>query len=170
VFIRVIRFSDKTIQLGSGIDENARMMMFNVYFPNADIIMYRNSINTDALDFGQNMVTEPVEFELPVDVLNYDILKLYKPKLESTISPNDVGSRTTPPTDTDTRSELDKPGGIKPLLDRFKGGGYGLGGKKLRSAKKTSKRRSVKSKPRHYRRSVGSINRHLKKTTRRRRR
>jgi hypothetical protein len=43
-----------------------------------------------------------------------------------------------------------------------------LGGKKLRSAKKTSKRRSVKSKPRHYRRSVGGINHRRKKTTRRR--
>jgi hypothetical protein len=40
-------------------------------------------------------------------------------------------------------------------------------GGKLRSAKKTSKRRSVKSKPRHYRRSVGGINRHRKKTARR---
>jgi hypothetical protein len=42
------------------------------------------------------------------------------------------------------------------------------GGGKLRSAKKTSKRRSVKSKPRYYRRSVGSINHRRKKTTRRR--
>lgn len=43
------------------------------------------------------------------------------------------------------------------------------GGGKLRSAKKTSKRRSVKSKPRYYRRSVGGINHRRKKTTRRRR-
>lgn len=43
-----------------------------------------------------------------------------------------------------------------------------MAGGKLRSAKKTSKRRSVKSKPRYYRRSVGGINRHRKKTTRRR--
>lgn len=42
-------------------------------------------------------------------------------------------------------------------------------GGKLRSAKKTSKCRSVKSKPRYYRRSVGSINHRRKKTTRRRR-
>ena len=43
-------------------------------------------------------------------------------------------------------------------------------GGKLRSAKQTSKRRSVKSKPRYYRRSVGSINHRRKKITRRRRR
>jgi hypothetical protein len=53
-------------------------------------------------------------------------------------------------------------GGIKPLIERVGSGG------KLRSAKKTSKRRSVKSKPRYYRRSVGSINHRRKKTTRRR--
>ena len=41
-------------------------------------------------------------------------------------------------------------------------------GGKLRSAKKTSKCRSVKSKPRYYRRIVGSINHRRKKTTRRR--
>lgn len=50
----------------------------------------------------------------------------------------------------------------------FKRHGLVGGGGKLRSAKKTSKRRSVKSKPRYYRRSVGSINHRRKKTTRRR--
>lgn len=57
---------------------------------------------------------------------------------------------------------------IPETLSSEVGSGPSVGGK-LRSAKKTSKRRSVKSKPRYYRRSVGSINHRRKKTTRRRR-
>ena len=111
-------------------------------------------MTTDSLDFDTNIIFLPFEFELPVDVFNYQNLRLYEPKPISRINPPDKDSK------------LDKEGGILPL---FKERGYGFGGgKKLRSAKKTSKRRSVKSKPRHYRRSVGGINHRRKKTTRRR--
>lgn len=62
--------------------------------------------------------------------------------------------------------DLDNNNAVKKLFDRRNPAATGG---KLRSAKKTSKRRSVKSKPRYYRRSVGSINHRRKKTTRRRR-
>jgi hypothetical protein len=65
--------------------------------------------------------------------------------------------------------DLDDGNAVADLFNRRLVKKKGVGGK-LRSAKKTSKRRSVKSKPRYYRRSVGSINHRRKKTTRRRRR
>jgi hypothetical protein len=207
VFIKVIGISFDFF--GRSRNEKKKTLQFYAYYPNCDPIMCMREIGHEGKQ-GQYR-SEPTQcvFQLPLvdDIESY--VTFYNPQaistippndvgsrptpptdtdttpllerssmvspddkglLEDTISPNDVGYRTTPPTDTDTRSELDKQGGIKPLLDEhLKGKGYVGGGKKLRSAKKTSKRRSVKSKPRHYRRSVGSINHRRKKTTRRRR-
>ena len=123
-------------------------MMFNAYRPNGEPITCRRQISVDGKHntgyekFGPTMCL----FELPLekDLTNSQV-KLYYPKPSSTIFP-------------DVRP-LKNPAHMFPRT----------AGKKLRSAKKTSKRRSVKSKPRYYRRSVGSINHRRKKTTRRRR-
>ena len=180
VFIRVIRFSNGTVTLGGGSYEKVPTIMFNVYFPNADIVMCMRQVVDGGKQGYDDYAPTQCVFELPVDVFNYDDVRLYKPisrinpddkgLLEDTITPNDVVVEQKPLTDTDTQSKIDKEGGIGALLDRFKGTGHVGGGKKLRSTKKTSKRRSVKSKPRYYRRSVGGINHRRKKTTRRRRR
>lgn len=178
VFIRVIRFSDKSIRLGDRSNENARMMMFNAYQLNGHPIMCRRQVVEGGKQGYDYYAPAQCVFELPANVFNYKHLKLYKPisrnnpddkdVLKDTISLNDVVVEQKPLTDTDTISKIEKEGGIEALLDRFlKEKGNRFGGGKLRSAKKTSKRRSVKSKPRHYRRSVGGINRHRKKTARR---
>ena len=175
VFIRFIQFSDKSIRLGGGRNENVDTMMFNAYFPNGDPITCRIQVVEGGKQGYDLSETTQCVFELPVDVLKYEILKLYKPKRESTINPNDKGPIS--PDDVDfleghpgkRESEIVKQDGIKKLIEkRFRG--YFGGGKKLRSAKQTSKCRSVKSKPRYYRRSVGGINHRRKKITRRRRR
>ena len=170
VFIRVIRFSDTRIRLGSGESENVRTIMFNAYFPNADPIICMREIGHEGKQ-GQYR-SEPTQcvFELPVGVV-LDYFKLYKPDPKYQINPHnnkdpssldDLMSATP---DAQTQSKIVEPRGFKPLFDRLN---PAASGGKLRSAKKTSKRRSVKSKPRYYRRSVGGINHRRKKTTRRR--
>lgn len=99
---------------------------------------------------------------LPTHPTDKDTIPLLQQKPTAVMNPDDVDLLEGHPGKRE--SKIDKEGGILPLLKKR---GFGVGGK-LRSAKKTSKRRSVKSKPRYYRRSVGSINHRRKKTTRRR--
>ena len=175
VFIRVIRFSDTWIRLGGGSSENVRTMMFNAYFPNGDPITCRIQVVEGGKQGYDSYAPTQCVFELPVGVLDY--LKLYKPDPKSQINPHDDKDPISPDDvsllegrQDEHKSKIVEQDGIKKLIEgRFKMKRYRFGGgKKLRSAKQTSKRRSVKSKPRYYRRSVGSINHRRKKTTRRR--
>ena len=76
VFIRVIRFSDTSIRLGSGSSEKVPTMMFNAYFPNGDPIMCRIQVVEGGKQSYDSYAPTQCVFELPVGVLDY--LKLYK--------------------------------------------------------------------------------------------
>ena len=117
---------------------------FYAYHPNGRPIgVYYHEVSSANKHQSAMSVPQQASYELPLGVLTTDKVKLFKKIFPETLI-SDVGSGSGAGSD-------------------FGGGG------KLRSAKKTSKRRSVKSKPRYYRRSVGSINHRRKKTTRRRR-
>jgi hypothetical protein len=148
-FISVIKFST---------NDDKKTMRFNAYHLTGKPITCMRQVGNESSHTNGYEEYEPVlcVFELPLEVVGSQV-QLYYPEPRSTISSLDMSNpkhNTTPQNNTFTR-----------LLDRIKPKQAG----KLRSAKKTSKRRSVKSKPRHYRRSVGGINHRRKKTTRRRR-
>lgn len=170
VFIKVIRFSFGFF--GTNRDEKKDTFKFYAYHPNGDPITCRIQVVEGGKQGYDRYAPTQCVFDLPkVNDLIYRV-RLYKPKPnphdEGQISPDDVSLLEG--RQDEHKSKIDEQGGIKKLIEeRFKEKGYFGRGKKLRSAKKTSKRRSVKSKPRYYRRSVGSINHRRKKTTRRRR-
>ena len=145
VFIKVIEVAVGGRVGPNGTDKKP-IFKFYAYHPNGDFIG-ECSREVSSANKHQSAITEPAPcvYELPVDVLKSHNVILYKPDIPETPVPVPVAV-----------AEAESVSSVG-------------GGKKLRSAKKTSKRRSVKSKTRHYRRSVGSINRHRKKTTRRRR-
>lgn len=145
VFIKVIgvAFGGSFGRYGT---DKKQIFNFYAYHPDGEFIGKNCSreIQSDTAHQSAITVPAPCVYDLPVEVLKSHHVNLYKMDIPETLI-SEVGSGAS--------------GGLDPSVG---------GGKKLRSAKQTSKRRSVKSKPRYYRRSVGSINHRRKKTTRRR--
>jgi hypothetical protein len=144
VFIKVIGVAVGG-RFGRNGTDKKQIFKFYAYHPNGEFVGTNCSREIQPDTAHQSAITEPAPcvYELPVEVLNSHHVILYKMDIPETPVPVAVAVADTESVSSD------------------------IGGKKLRSAKKTSKRRSVKSKPRHYRRSVGGINRHRKKTARR---
>ena len=137
--------------------DEKQIFKFYAYHPDGEVIGKNCSREIQSETAHQSAITVPAPcvYDLPVEVLKSHHVNLYKMDIPETLI-SEVGFGPSAGLDIGTSVGVDS-GSIAVVS----------GGKKLRSAKKTSKRRSVKSKPRHYRRSVGGINRHRKKTARR---
>lgn len=160
VFIKVIEVAVGG-RFGRYGTDKKQIFKFYAYHPDGQVIgNCSREIQSDTAHQSAITVPAPCVYNLPVEVLKSHHVNLYKMDIpETLISVAGVGvdSGASASSIADVGSEVGSGSGSE-----LSGGG------KLRSAKKTSKRRSVKSKPRYYRRSVGSINHRRKKTTRRR--
>jgi hypothetical protein len=146
--------------------DKKQIFKFYAYHPDGEFIGKNCSreIQSDTAHQSAITVPAPCEYDLPVEVLKSHHVNLYKMDIPETLisGPSaglDIGSSASSIADVGSGPSVGPSASV---------GSGSSGGGKLRSAKKTSKRRSVKSKPRYYRRSVGSINHRRKKTTRRR--
>lgn len=164
VFIKVIKVGKEAFFANERLDA----FVFYAYHPDGEFIGKNCSreIQPDTAHQSAITVPSPCMYNLPLLVLDSHFVQLYKMDIPETLS-SEVDSGPSAGLDIGSSASSIADVGSGPSVGSGAGSGANGGGK-LRSAKKTSKRRSVKSKPRYYRRSVGSINHRRKKTTRRR--